>query len=241
MTSMHELGLAAIAGSLTTLNPCVFPMLPLVLGGGPQAHRLAPLAMGAGMVASFAGLGLLVGMAGDALGLEPEHVRRAGAVLLVVFGLMMWAPAATGRLSGWATPLATRAHQTMSSLKTDSLSGAFGVGSLLGMVWSPCSGPLLASALALVATEGGALRGGLILATFGLGAATVLVAVAYASRPAFSRVKAWVTTRIETVKAGFGSLMVLLGITILLGWDKWLEARLLRWLPDAFTELATSI
>ena len=54
MSSAAELGLALAAGSLTTLSPCVFPILPLVVGGAVQANRLAPVAMGLGMVASFA-------------------------------------------------------------------------------------------------------------------------------------------------------------------------------------------
>jgi len=46
----------------------------------------------------------------------------------------------------------------------------------LGLVWRPCSGPLLGSALALLASNGGAARGGLVLALFGLGVAPLLVA-----------------------------------------------------------------
>ena len=60
MVSAAELGLAWVAGSLTTLNPCVFLLLPLLLGGAVQENRLAPVAMGAGMVAAFALLGLVV-------------------------------------------------------------------------------------------------------------------------------------------------------------------------------------
>ncbi|MBP9117449.1 MAG: cytochrome c biogenesis protein CcdA, partial [Methyloversatilis sp.] len=72
MSSAAEFGLALAAGSLTTLSPCVFPILPLVVGGAVQANRLAPVAMGLGMVASFALLGVLVGVLGDALGLDGD-------------------------------------------------------------------------------------------------------------------------------------------------------------------------
>lgn len=60
-----------MGGSLTTLNPCGFPLLPLVLGGAVQENRLAPMAMGVGMVGAFAVLGLVVGVVGDALGSAP--------------------------------------------------------------------------------------------------------------------------------------------------------------------------
>lgn len=239
MVSAPEIGLALLAGSLTTLNPCVFPLLPLVLGGAVQANRLAPLAMGAGMVAAFAMLGLLVGVAGDALGLDPDHVRTAGALLLIGFGTVMLVPALNERFTHLMAPLASGAHGASGRFDAGSLGGAFAIGGLLGMVWSPCSGPMLASALTLVATEGGALRGTVVLGVFGLGAATVLVAAAYASRAGFGRVRGWVLAHMDRVKRGFGLLVLGLGVAILLGGDKWLEARLLQVLPQGWIDLTT--
>ena len=62
--SLSVIAVSLAAGGLTTLSPCVFPMLPLVVGGAVQANRLAPLAMGAGMVVSFSLIGLLLGLLG---------------------------------------------------------------------------------------------------------------------------------------------------------------------------------
>jgi cytochrome c biogenesis protein CcdA len=239
VSTAPELGLALLAGSLTTLNPCVFPLLPLVLGSATQANRWAPVAMGAGMVAAFAAVGLLIGVAGDALGIDPDIVRVAGAWLLIGFGLVMLVPWLNERFTRLVTPLASGAHQTTTRLDSASWRGAFATGALLGMVWSPCSGPMLASALTLVASEGGALRGTLILGTFGLGAALVLVAVAYASRSGFGRVRGWVLAHMERVKRVFGAVVLLLGVAILTGGDKWLEARLVDLLPPGWIELTT--
>lgn len=239
MVSTPELGLAWLAGSLTTLNPCVFPLLPLVLGGAVQENRLAPVAMGAGMVSAFALLGLLVGVAGDALGLDPDHIRMAGAVLLMAFGIVMLVPDLNERFTQLMAPMASGAHNASSRFHAGSLGGAFMVGGLLGMVWSPCSGPMLASALTIVATEGGALRGTVVLGVFGMGAATVLVAAAYASRAGFGRVRGWVMAHMDRVKRGFGMLVLLLGLGILLGADKWLEAQLLQVMPQGWINLTT--
>lgn len=239
MTSAPELGLALVAGSLTTLNPCVFPLLPLVLGGAVQDNRWAPVAMGAGMVSMFALLGLLVGVAGDALGIDPDTIRLVGAWLLVGFGLVMLIPWLNERFTQLVTPLATGANQATARLDSGSLVGAFATGGLLGMVWSPCSGPMLASALTLVATEGGAVRGTLILGTFGLGAAAVLVAVAYASRSGFGKVRGWVLAHMDTVKKILGVFVLLVGIAILSGGDKWLEAQLVDLLPSSWIDLTT--
>jgi len=81
--SLSHLGLSLLAGSLTTLSPCVFPILPLVVGGAVQTNRLAPVAMGVGMAASFALIGLLLGAAGPALGIDGDSVRTFGGIMLV--------------------------------------------------------------------------------------------------------------------------------------------------------------
>lgn len=110
------------------------------------------------------------------------------------------------------------------------------LGGLLGLVWSPCSGPLLGSALALVASEGGALQGGLILGVFGMGAAIPLVVVAYASRSGFGCMRGWVMGHVNAIKKDFGMLL-LLGIAILSGGDKWLEAQVVKLLSDWWVNL----
>jgi len=237
--SFSALGLSLLAGSLTTLSPCVFPILPLVLGGAAQGNRLAPLAMGLGMALSFAGIGVALGALGPALGLDSEHVRSFGAVMLMALGLMMWVPVLNERFAQWMMPLASSANGVSTRLKGDTLGGALMLGGVLGLVWSPCSGPLLASALTLVASEGGAWRGGLVLGVFGLGAATPLVAVAYASRRGFQSVRDKVLLHGDRVKKVFGGLIFLAGVAIATGADKWLEAQVLDHLPDVWLRLTT--
>ncbi len=226
---LAHFGLSLVAGSLTTLSPCVFPILPLVLGGAVQGNRAA----------SFAVIGILLGALGPALGIDSEHVRVFGAWMLIVFGLVMLVPFLNDRFTAWMMPIASGANAASARLDGGSLGGALLLGAVLGLVWSPCSGPLLASALALVASEGGAVRGGLILGLFGIGAAIPLVAVAYASRAGFNRARGWVLARIDAIKKTFGVIILLVGIAILSGADKWLEARVLDLLPEAWVRATT--
>lgn len=239
--SASQLGLSLAAGGLTTLSPCVFPLLPLVLGGVLQGSRLAPLAMGMGMTLSFAAIGMLVGALGPALGIDGDTVRMAGAALLIAFAVIMLTPALGERFSHWMTPVANAAGAASRRLNDGSLFGALALGGVLGLVWSPCSGPLLGSALTLVASEGGVARGGLVLGVFGFGAAMPLMAVAYASRSSFARVRDWMLPRIERVRQGFALLLALVGLAILTGGDKWLEAQVLSMLPDAWVNITVGI
>jgi cytochrome c biogenesis protein CcdA len=239
--SLAQLGLSLAAGGLTTLSPCVFPLLPLVLGGAVQANPWSPVAMGAGMAASFALIGMALGALGPALGLDGDSVRIAGAWLLIAFAVVMLVPQFGARFTAWMTPIASSAHTASARLDGSSLAGALALGGVLGLVWSPCSGPLLASTLTLVASEGGAAKGALALGLFGVGAAVPLIAVAYASRRGFAAARAWVLDHIAGVKSAFGVLIGALGVAILTGTDKWLEARIVDMLPDAWVSLTTRL
>ena len=237
--SLGHLGLSLLAGSLTTLSPCVFPLLPLVVGGAVQNNRFAPVAMGLGMATSFALIGIFLGALGPALDIDSDSVRLFGAWMLIVFGLVMLVPVLNERFTQWLAPIASSANNASAKLDGGSLGGALLLGAVLGLVWSPCSGPLLASALTLVASEGGAVRGGIILGLFGVGAAIPLVAVAYASRRGFNAMRGWVLSRIDGIKKAFGALILAAGLAILSGADKWLEARALALLPDAWIRATT--
>jgi L-lactate permease len=80
-------------------------------------------------------------------------------------------------------------------------------------------------------------RGGVILGLFGIGAAVPLVAVAYASRAGFQRTRGWVLARIGRIKTVFAALLGAMGVAILTGADKWLEARVNALLPDSWLRL----
>ena len=241
--TMHatQLGLSWLAGSLTTLSPCVFPLLPLVLGGAVQGNRWAPVFMGLGMALSFALIGMGLGWLGPLLGVDTEDVRLVGGVLLLLLGLVMWLPSASTQFALWMQPLATRANQVSSRFNASSNVGALALGAVLGLVWTPCSGPLLASALTLAASEGGVWQGGILLGVFGLGAATPLVAVAYASRRGFQSTQIWVLRFADRLKKLLGLLIALTGLAILTGADKWLEAWVLSVLPEVWLRFTTLI
>lgn len=239
--SIPQLALSLAAGGLTTLSPCVFPLLPLVLGGAVQGRLHTPLAMAAGMTVSFALVGMLVGALGPALGIDSDGVRSVGAGLLIAFAVVMLWPALGERFTRWVAPLASTANRVSMQFDGASARSAFFLGAVLGLVWSPCSGPLLGSALSLVASEGGLLRGGVMLGVFGLGASLPLMAVAYASRLGLARAREWLLPSLERLRRGFALLLLLVGVSIIAGGDRWLEAKVLDFLPAEWVELTVRL
>lgn len=238
-----ELGLGMVAGSLSTLSPCVFPLLPLVVGGATQASRFAPVWMAVGMTLSFALGGIVLGTLGAQIGIDGDVLRTAGACLMLLMAVVLWSEFLSNTFSQWVTPIANWGNQLSGHLQ-DRVPGngalsSVALGALLGLIWSPCSGPLLASALTLVASEGGALRGGVILGGFGLGAAVPLMLVAYASRSGVGRARGWLMNYGAPLKKVFAGVIGLSALAVLLGLDKQLEAALVNVMPDWWVALTT--
>ncbi|MDP5350250.1 MAG: hypothetical protein NWQ32_17955, partial [Paracoccaceae bacterium] len=84
-----EFVFAYLAGILTLINPCVLPILPIVLASSLHRDKRAPLALAGGLSLSFVALGLGITSLGPALGLDADTVARTAALLMVFFGLVM--------------------------------------------------------------------------------------------------------------------------------------------------------
>ena len=87
-----DLIFAFLAGLLTLINPCVLPVLPIVLASALQAGRHGPLAIAAGMSLSFIVLGMVVATIGHSIGLTEQVLTKVGAILMMIFGLILLVP-----------------------------------------------------------------------------------------------------------------------------------------------------
>src|SRR5579863_10336413 len=131
-------GLGLIAGALSTLSPCVLPLVPVLIASAVNAHRWGALALGIGLASSFAVIGTFLAAAGASLGLDPDTFRIAGALVLAVFGLILLTPRLQAAFAAAAASLSNSGNQLPGRLSIDGLAGQFFVGLLLGVVWSPC-------------------------------------------------------------------------------------------------------
>ncbi|KAB1074433.1 cytochrome c biogenesis CcdA family protein [Methylobacterium planeticum] len=234
-----QLGLAFAAGLLSVLSPCVLPLLPLVLGAAASEHRLGPAALAAGLALSFTAIGLFVAAIGFAIGLDIDVFRRVAAILLVGVGFVLMVPAAQTRLAVAAGPVANWAEHRFGGRSAAGMSGQFGVGLLLGAVWSPCVGPTLGAA-SLLAAQGRDLPAvGLTMLVFGLGAALPLLALGTLSRGLLLRARDRMMRLGRGLRFTLGAVLAATGTAILLGVDKALETALVNASPDWLTALTT--
>jgi cytochrome c-type biogenesis protein len=227
--------LAFLAGLLTSLSPCVLPVLPLVVGAAISQHRLGPLALCAGLGLSFSLLGVTVSLASRAFGFNPDIARVAGSIVLLILGLLLLIPHAQEWFSRLLAPLAAKAGGAIP--RTTSLWGNFLTGTMLGAVWSPCSGPTLGTAIGLATQARTAPRGFMLMLVFSLAASLPLLAIAYGARSAFLANRSRLTAFSTKAKPIFGIILVIVSASILLGWDKQAEALVVKRLPSSWIDL----
>lgn len=232
--------LAFAAGGLTILSPCVLPLVPIVLGSAASKHRLGPLALASGLVASFTLTGFAVASLGPALGLDGDVIRFSGAVLLVAIGLALIVPNIQRAAEHLAAPLANWAGARQAQLERFGLLGQAMIGALLGLVWSPCVGPTLGAATVLAAEGQDLAQVALVMFAFGLGIASVLLVIAFVARSVLTRWRGRLMSAGSGGKKVLGVLLASVGLLILSGLDRSVETWVLGVSPDWLTNITTA-
>lgn len=237
---MTGLALAFAAGLLSILSPCVLPLVPIVLGAAVTAHPLGAVALAAGLAVSFTALGLLLALVGFGLGIDAGMFRVAAAAIMIVLGVILVVPSWQARLAVAGGPVSSWADRRFGGFASSGLAGQFAIGLLLGAVWSPCVGPTLGAA-SLLASQGRDLpQVTLTMAVFGIGAALPLILLGLLSRATLMRVRSRLMSAGKLGKGLLGAAFILIGVAIVSGADKRVEAVLVDASPQWLTELTTS-
>ena len=236
---MGSIALAFLAGVLSTLSPCVLPLLPIVLGTAVSAHRAGPVALAAGLASSFVIVGLFVATIGFSIGLDAGVFRAVAGILLMAIGLVLLVPRFQTQFALAAGPVSQWTEQRFSGFAGNGLAGQFGVGILVGAVWSPCVGPTLGAA-SLLAAQGSDLGYvAITMVMFGLGAALPLLLLGLLSRETLLRWRERLRTAGKTGKIAMGVILIAVGFLAVSDLDKAIETVLVDLSPNWLTELTT--
>ena len=232
-------GLGLAAGALSTLSPCVLPLIPVLLASAVNAHRFGAVALGAGLTLSFTLIGVFLATLGGSLGLDSDTLRLAGAVVLALIGVTLLTPKLQAAFAGATGLLSHSGQQVLAHITVDGLVGQLVVGLLLGVVWSPCVGPTLGAASTLASQGKDLGHIALLMLIFGIGAAAPLVLLGLLSRSTLMRVRGRLLISGQVGKQILGALLLIVGVLIATGTDKSVEAWILDHTPDWLTSATT--
>ncbi len=227
------LAFAFISGVITILSPCILPVLPIVLAGGSSGGKARPFGVIAGFVVSFTFFTLALSAIVQALGISPDAMRYVAIALIVLFGLVMLVPRLRELFDVAASRLASRAGGggTRPAKARAGFWGGVPVGLSLGLVWTPCVGPIMASVISLALTQ--KVDGGSIFVTlaYTLGTAIPMLAIMLGGRALIAKVPG-LTKNAGTVQRVFGVVMIFMGVALAFQWDRQIQTAILKAFPS---------
>ncbi len=226
--------LALLAGVVGVLSPCVWPLVPVVMSSAAISGRSGPVWLAGGMSLSFAVAGTALTFFLVQAGIDPELFRYVAAVLLIGAAVFVLVRAVKDRVSRVLSVALARlglASAGQGNPGSVSSMGQFGMGALLGVVWLPCVGPTLGAAIALASMGQSMPMAFLVMLAYGIGTAGILLGAGLASESALRK---W---RGSGLKGGvwgtrvLGGTLLVVGVAVLLGLDKWVETQAVNLLP----------
>ena len=223
---MLNLVLALLAGVVTVAAPCTLPMLPILLGASlGHTGKARPAMIALGFVMSFSMVALLLGAITRAFDFDPNDLRTGAAILLAGLGALMLWPAPfewlSVRIGGFNSNAAT----------SQGTIGGFVLGTTLGLVWTPCAGPVLGSILTVVATSKDTAWASLQLVFYALGAALPMLAIAYGGQAVTSRVRSLERIALR-LQQGFGVVVIAFAALSYLQYDTLIVSWLTGFYPN---------
>jgi len=225
-----------LAGIVTIAGPCILPLLPIILGTSTaRTHPSRPLFIILGFILSFSFFAILFSVFGQTLGITPDTFRIIATVIIGLFGIMLLFPKIQETIFARLQPLISKATP-----KTDLAGGGlwsgFVLGASLGLVWTPCAGPVLGSILTLIASKQNLAQAGALLIAYALGAGLPMLAIAYGGQAAVTRVRTLAKCT-NTIQRVFGVIIILVAIGLYTGVDRTVQAWLILNAPWLFPNL----
>lgn len=231
--------LAFMAGILSTLSPCILPLLPLIFASATATNRYAPLFLASGVAISFSAIGLFIGTLGLSIGLDEQTFRTISAIIMILIAVSIFISSAqyySSILSGWISELVGK---SLEKLSLDTMAGSFSTGILLGLVWSPCAGPTLGTASLLASQREAFGQVASTMVAYGIGATLPIIFIGLLS----AKVQRKQALNMKSIgvsgKIFFGLSLLLVGTSVVTGYDKFLEQKIIGIMPGWLISVTT--
>ena len=230
---------AFLSGLITILAPCIWPLLPIVLSSTTTGGKSKPLGITLGIIISFAFFTLTVSYIVKIIPFDPNLLRLFAVIVIGFLGLTLVVPKLTQIVEGWVSRFSgkfadlTRYNSAPGSAKNkyQGFRGGLITGFALGLVWSPCAGPILATIATLAATQ--TVNAGIILVTivYVIGVGIPLFIFATIGSRFFSQTRA-LSPYTGYIQKIFGVIMILTALAIFTNYDKVIQVKLLDAIPS---------
>lgn len=222
---------ALLAGIVTALSPCVLPILPAILAGGASGNKFRSFGIVSGILLSFSFFTLALTAIVQSTGISADYLRVLAIICIGFFGFTLLFPALSDLFSRYTNGIANfgNAVASKSARYTGFLSG-FILGGSLGLVWTPCAGPILAAVTTLALTQTVTLQAVLLILCYSIGAGIPLFIFAIGSQRLIRSSKR-LNAYSERIRQAFGIIMIVTAIFMITNLDRRFQTWAVQYLP----------
>lgn len=225
---------ALLAGVVTVLSPCILPLLPIILSSSADTSgKRRPLGVVIGFVSSFTFFTLFLATIVRLTGVSADTLRFVSIAVLATFGLSLLIPQLQFLVEQLFSKLTRFVPQNQG--KTGFFGGII-IGLSLGLLWTPCVGPILASVISLAISGSVNTQAVIITFSYSIGTAIPMFAIMVVGSTALQRVP-WLVRNTGRIQKAFGVLMILTSFGIFFNVDRRFQTFILETFPKYGTGL----
>ncbi len=228
---MLQIVFAVLAGMVTLAAPCTLPLLPILLGTSVgHTNRSRPLFIVSGFILMFTIAGVSLSFLASSLGIDPNAARIIGVIVLALFGVLLILPTLFENIMVRFAPFFAKAQKVGGDAGRGNVGGFF-LGMTLGIIWTPCAGPVLGSILTLVAIQKEFVAAAVLLFAYSLGASVPMLLIAYGGQYLTSKIL-FFSKYTEILQKIFGVIIILLAIALFFNYDTKVYSILFQYFPN---------
>mgnify|MGYP001578132930 CR=1 FL=1 len=222
---------AFLAGIITVLSPCILPILPIILTssiGGQNTGKSRPLGVVTGFVLSFTFFTLFLSTIVRLSGIPADSLRFVSVLVIAGFGVSLLVPQFQVLIERLFSKLA---GFMPSNQNRTGFGGGLLIGFSVGLLWTPCVGPILASVISLAITGTVTFDAFLITLAYSMGTAIPMFLIMLGGQNALKGVP-WLLANLGNIQKLFGVLMILTAIGIFFNVDRKFQTFILNTFPQ---------
>ena len=219
-----------LAGFVTIMAPCIWPLLPIILSASSAAGKQRPLGITLGIMTSFSIFTLAITYLEKILHIDPNIFRLIAVIAIVILGISMIIP-----------PLGMRLEELMNNLlapfrnrvraKGTGFRAGYVLGFATGLVWAPCSGPILATVATLAAIQEVNIKVVAVTLAYVCGLGIPLFLFSLAGAWCFNLMRRF-SRYTGRLQQAFGLVMIVAALAIYTNYDKVIQLKILNFFPS---------
>lgn len=209
--------LALIEGFALIISPCILPILPIILSGSLSGSKKRPFGIIIGFILTFSLFTFFSRQLVQYTGIDLTLVRYFSYMLLIMLGVMMLSTYLTEKFTHSMRKLANVGSTlTIANNSQGGLISGVLFGSLVGLIWTPCAGPILAAVIVQTALQQSTTTSFIIILSFGVGAAIPMLIIALFGRNIMNRV-GFLKTHAILLRKVLGAMIILAVLYMIYG------------------------